>query len=130
MIRPTGRDGLRAFLSYCLNGPRAYISYGRIINFYFYFVIFFSDNVPAICLGQWALNTELFDGDEQAGPVPTLFAEDKEGALEGLTRNVTRAHADIQKLARVFFMPEVVDLDEALSIIKKPRYDGFISVLR
>jgi hypothetical protein len=81
----------------------------------------FSDNVPAICLGQWALKADLFDGDEQAGPVPTLFAEDKEGAMEGLIRNVARAHADIQKLARVFFMPEVVDLDEALAIIKKPR---------
>jgi hypothetical protein len=81
----------------------------------------FRDNVPAICLGQWSLNAELFDGDEQAGPVPTLFAEDSEGAMEGLMGNVTRAHADIQKLSRVFFMPEVVDLDEAIAIVKKPR---------
>jgi hypothetical protein len=89
----------------------------EIINYKLYF----RDNIPAICLGQWALNTELFDGDEQAGPVPTLFAEDKEGAMEGLIRSSNRAHADIQKLARVFFMPEVVNLDEALSIVKKPR---------
>jgi hypothetical protein len=79
------------------------------------------DNVPAICLGQWSLDADLFDGDEQAGPVPTLFAEDMEAALEGLNRNVARAHADIQKLSRVFFMPEVVDLEEALAIVKKPR---------
>jgi hypothetical protein len=81
----------------------------------------FSDNVPAICLGQWALNVDLFDGEDQAGPVPTLFAENKEDALDNLNRNVGRAHADIQKLARAFFMPEVVDLEEATSLVKKPR---------
>jgi hypothetical protein len=44
-----------------------------------------------------------------------------EAAMEGLNRNVARAHVDIQKLSRVFFMPEVVDLEEALAIVKKPR---------
>jgi hypothetical protein len=105
-------------------GLRACLAYGhyslmltKTVNF----TVRFRDNVPAICLGQWPLNADLFDGDEQAGPVPTLFAEDVEAAAEGLNRNAARAHADIQKLSRVFFMPEVVDLEEATSIIKKPR---------
>jgi hypothetical protein len=67
------------------------------------------------------LSADLFDGDEQAGPIPTLFAENMEEAMEGLMGNVMRAHADIQKLSRVFFMPEVVDLEEAIAIVKKPR---------
>jgi hypothetical protein len=77
--------------------------------------------VPAICLGLWPLNATLFDGDEQAGPVPTLFAEDIEGARSGLDRNTARAHANIQKLNRTFFMPELVDLKDAISLVKKPK---------
>jgi hypothetical protein len=53
--------------------------------------------------------------------VPTLFAEDIEGARSSLDKNVNRAHADIQKLNRTFFMPEVVDLEDAISLVKKPR---------
>jgi hypothetical protein len=53
--------------------------------------------------------------------VPTLFAEDIEGARSGLDRNTARAHANIQKLNRTFFMPELVDLKDAISLVKKPK---------
>ncbi len=36
--------------------------------------------------------------------------------------NVEKAHADMLKLGRVFFIPENVKLSAAVSLIKKPRY--------
>ena len=35
--------------------------------------------------------------------------------------NPDRAHADMAKLARAFFIPEHVDLAAAMAIVKKPR---------
>jgi hypothetical protein len=77
--------------------------------------------VPAICLGRWSLNATLFDGLYAAGPVATLFSEDVEAMKEALNTNLQRTFGDFQKLARVFYMPEILDLDEATQLIKKPR---------
>jgi hypothetical protein len=71
---------------------------------------------------SWSLNATLFDGDEAAGPVPTFFSEEPEASIEALRENVHRVHADLQRLARIFFQPETIGLDEAYPIIKKPRY--------
>jgi hypothetical protein len=88
-------------------------------NIYFYS---FRDNVPTVLLGAWPINAQMFDGEDAAGPVATLFCDEADAAKEGLLTNLQRAHADIQKLVRVFFMPETIDLDEALALVKKPRY--------
>jgi hypothetical protein len=73
-------------------------------------------------MGTWPLNASLFNGDDAAGPVPTLFSEEPEAALEALKENPHRAHADLQRLARLFFQPELISLDESGPLIKKPRY--------
>jgi hypothetical protein len=59
-----------------------------------------------------------------AGPVP-FFSEDPEAALEALKDNMHRVHADLQRLARVFFQPETISLAEAYPLIKKPKYNTY-----
>lgn len=81
----------------------------------------FRDNIPTQLVESWPLSCSLFDGDVLAGPVPTLFAEDEETAREAITADPNKAHADIQRIHRVFLMPEHVDLETATALIKKPR---------
>jgi hypothetical protein len=77
--------------------------------------------VPVIGLTSWEINTNMFDGDSTAGPVPALFAEDVEASREAVAANRVRTHQDLQRSMRIFLMPETVDLDEAEALIKKPR---------
>jgi hypothetical protein len=63
----------------------------------------------------------MFDGDVLVGPIPTLFAEDLEEALDAITADPVRAHYDISKIHRMFFMPEHVDMEAAIAAVKKPR---------
>jgi hypothetical protein len=74
-----------------------------------------------VCLAQWPLEASLYDGDIAAGPIPTLFAEDIEAATENVSANPATAHADVQRMARVFFMPETLSKAEAVQLVKKPR---------
>ena len=84
--------------------------------------LIFRDNIPGLLLSSWDLEAALYDGETAAGPIPTLFAEDVEAAMEAVTSNPAKAHADLQKMAKVFFMPETANLEEAVSLIKKPRF--------
>ncbi len=40
--------------------------------------------VPTVKLAEWPLRCEFFDGDLLDGPVPTLFAEDGDAALNAM----------------------------------------------
>jgi hypothetical protein len=73
-------------------------------------------------LAEWELNATLFDGDIAAGPVPTLFADEPEVSRTALENGVAKAHHDLQRVARCFFMPETVTLEDACQLVKKPRY--------
>jgi hypothetical protein len=77
--------------------------------------------VPVIELTSWQLECALFDGDLAAGPIPVLFSEDAVSTLENIRKNIQKAHHDYQRAAKSFMMPELVDLEEALQLIKKPR---------
>ena len=79
------------------------------------------DNVPTIHLETWPVNATLFEGDIAGGPVPTLFSSDVEAASDAISKEVAKAHWDVNKLAKVFIAAESVTLKEALGIIKKPR---------
>ena len=72
-------------------------------------------------LQSWMADSTLFDGDIMAGPVPSLFSEDPEASLTGITREPRKCHWDLMKICRLLFMPESVSLEEATTIIKKPR---------
>ncbi len=71
---------------------------------------------------SWPLTTDMWDGEELAGPVPTLFASDPETACQAIVKDPVKAHADISKLLRVFFTPEHVNLEGALELVKTARY--------
>ena len=72
-------------------------------------------------LSSWALDANLFEGDLTAGPVPTIFSEEVEAAREAINSGREKAHADIQRMARMFLMVESILQEEAAGIVKKPR---------
>jgi hypothetical protein len=78
--------------------------------------------VPTVELATWEVEAKLFDGGVAAGPVPTIFSEDIEATREALKGNPQKAHQDLQRAMKSFFMPEIVGLEEALQLIKRPRY--------
>jgi hypothetical protein len=77
--------------------------------------------VPAVCIGSWPLNVAMFDGDLMAGPVVTLFSEEMDESRRNITANPQRAHGDMQRIMRAFFMPETIQPEEAGAVVKKPR---------
>ena len=81
-----------------------------------------SDNLPVIIIKYWPLEATLFDGEQLAGPVPSLYSEDPDAAQAAIKREPLKAHWDLNKIAKSFFMVESVTTTEALAVIKKPRY--------
>jgi hypothetical protein len=81
---------------------------------------FHRDNVPVIVLCQWNIEADYLDEDYMSGLMPVLFASDAESAEHGLRENVTSTMKDLDRLNRIFFSPETVDLDAAFAILKKP----------
>jgi len=79
------------------------------------------DNIPCVIIKTWPLAAPLFDSDIIAGVVPTLFAENPEAAIEAMKNNPGKAHNDVAKINKVFFIPEEVNIEEANAILKKPR---------
>jgi hypothetical protein len=53
--------------------------------------------------------------------VPTLFAEDKEAALQALTSEAGRPGFDVSRINRSFLMAEFINLKEAINLIASPR---------
>ncbi len=77
--------------------------------------------MPTQLVASWPMSCDMFDGDVLAGPVPTLFAEDPDEAVDAITADPGKAHYDISKIHRMFFMPEHVDMETAIAAAKKPR---------
>ena len=63
----------------------------------------------------------LFDNDILGRPVPTLFGDDDDTILAAIQSDPSKAHWDLNKIARIFLMPESLDLQEAIQFLKKPR---------
>jgi hypothetical protein len=53
--------------------------------------------------------------------MPVLFARDPRAAEAGIKANPETAMKDLDKLNRIFFIPESVELDGALKIVKRAR---------
>ena len=77
--------------------------------------------MPAILLDSRSLAANLFEGDVLAGLVPTLFADDPDAAEQAITTDAAKAHWDINKINKVFMVPENISLKDAVSLLKKPR---------
>jgi hypothetical protein len=84
-------------------------------------ITLFRDNVPVIELMTWNVDSKLHDGEAAAGRVPTMFSEDIVASKSALEANPLRAHQDLQCALKIFLMPELVELEEALILVKKPR---------
>lgn len=82
---------------------------------------FRSDTVPTVLLAVWPLEATMWDGEALKGPFPSLFSEDPKKTEDGLRSNPDRAHADMNKIARCFFIPEHISLAAAVAMVKKPR---------
>ncbi len=61
------------------------------------------------------LRAEMFDGETLAGPVPNIFAHDRQEALDGLLANPELALADIVQLNERFLQMEHITLAEAVT---------------
>jgi len=83
--------------------------------------LFFSDNIASMSLQSWDLDTNQFDGELLAGPIPTLFSEDVATSTTNIMANPLKAHWDLSKIAKCFVMPENITMQEALAYIKKPK---------
>ena len=77
--------------------------------------------MPTIHINTWPLSATLFDGEVAGGVVPVLFATDEAAALDSISSDLAKAHWDVNKLNKVFFILESINLKEALALIKKPR---------
>jgi hypothetical protein len=53
--------------------------------------------------------------------MPVLFAEDSRKAEAGILANIATARKDLDRINRIFFVPESVELEAAHAIVKKPR---------
>ena len=78
--------------------------------------------MPTVLLNSWPITASIFDGDEAAGPVPSLFCDDPDAAKEAIAASVAKAHHDVQKISRVFFAGETVRLQDCQALLKKARY--------
>jgi hypothetical protein len=53
--------------------------------------------------------------------VPSLFADDGEEAINALNADLTRAHYDMNKVNRNFFLAEHVEPEDAEALVRRPR---------
>jgi hypothetical protein len=90
----------------------------------------FRDNIPAIILAEWELSAEYFDEDFMSGVMPVLYARDPRAAEAGNKANPQTAMKDLDKLNRIFFIPESVKLSAALKIVKRARLGDVDFVFR
>ena len=79
------------------------------------------DNTPTVVLGEWELQAEYFEDDFLSGVSPVLFANDPQASEAAIRANPEIAKKDLDRLNRCFFVPESVELDAALKIVKKAR---------
>ena len=81
----------------------------------------YSDNLPTVLIKSWPLEADLFDGDLLAGPIPSLYSDDRDASLAGITSDPLKSHWDLQKILKTFFMAEGVTVANAVAMLKKPR---------
>ena len=79
-------------------------------------LIFCSNNLPIILIKSWPL--EAAPLNRSCWQVPSLYSEDPDSAQTAIKDDPMKAHWDINKITKTFFMMESVTTAEALAIIK------------
>ncbi len=81
----------------------------------------FRDNIPAIVLNQWETTADYLDDDLLDGVMLVLFAYDVRAAEAAISEAPLTAKRDLERLAKIYFVPETLDLTQAEAIVRKPR---------
>ena len=79
------------------------------------------DNTPAVHLASWDLEADYFDNDFLSGTVPVLFSSSPAATEAAMRADPAQAFKDLEAINRRFFVPETIDVEEGLRVIKKPR---------
>jgi hypothetical protein len=79
-------------------------------------------NVPVMVVAGWDVTTMMLDRFELNGMMPTLFADNPAAAEVAFHGDPVNARKDVDRLNRVLFQAEVVDVDEAINICRKPTW--------
>jgi hypothetical protein len=74
-----------------------------------------------VVLAEWELKADYFEDDFLSGVSPVLFANDPKAAEEAIRANQETAKKDLDRLNRCFFVPECIELEAALKLVKKAR---------
>lgn len=77
------------------------------------------DGPAVINVASFPMWSRSFDGEAAAGPVPIIACRQED--QQGLTDNPLAMHKEIQKLAGVLGMPELLSYREAVAYTKKVR---------
>ncbi len=94
--------------------------YSEITIFHFHFSLR-RDNTPTVVLAEWELKADYFEDDFLSGVSPVLFANDPKAAEDAIRANQETAKKDLDRLNRCFFVPECIELEAALKLVKKAR---------
>ena len=86
-----------------------------------YITILSRDNIPTIVLAQWDVQTDYLEDEFLSSVLPVFFADEPEKATAAALADLPSLKKDVERLQRVFFIPEAVQLEEARNIVKKPR---------
>ena len=79
--------------------------------------------MPTICIKQWALNATMFDGDEAAGLVPTLFAVNTEAAEDAINKDPQKAHWDTAKIV-ILLHSQSADIAQGVDAAGEKKEEG------
>jgi len=79
-----------------------------------------SDNSVSIQVARIPLRAELFDGTDAAGPIPTLFAADRDSAFTNLMVNLTEVLEGVNNLNGRFLYMEHLTMEEAAKYLQGP----------
>jgi hypothetical protein len=74
-----------------------------------------------VVLAEWELKADYFEDDFLSGVSPVLFANDPKAAEDAIRANKETAKKDLDRLNRCFFVPECIELEAALKLVKKAR---------
>jgi hypothetical protein len=79
------------------------------------------DNILTVILFEWNLEADYIDEEYLSGLLPVLFAANPAEAEAGIKAHQSFAMKDVDRLNRMFFIPEGLDLEEAHKVVKKAR---------
>jgi hypothetical protein len=82
--------------------------------------LLFRDNVPTIVLNQWEITADYLEDDLLDGVMPVLFADDVKAAEAAISEAPLTAKRDLERLAKMYFIPETLDLTQAEAVVRKP----------